>query len=66
MTPPASLDVVGRPTPRGVGYRAEQLDRDRERLLEQLELEQLRPYIAPAPLDLRRARLLARLLEAGQ
>jgi hypothetical protein len=36
-----SADVIQRPSPAGLAWRAEQLERDRLRLLEQLEREEL-------------------------
>ena len=36
-----SVDVIARPSPAGLKFRAEQIERDRLRLLAQLEREEL-------------------------
>lgn len=44
---PASFDVIGHPSPAGLTARREQIERDRLRLLEQLEAEQLNTTTPP-------------------
>jgi hypothetical protein len=54
-----SVDVIARPSRAGLAYRAEQLERDRLRLLEQLEREELDAHPRLPPRHPRTGRFLA-------